>query len=236
MPNLVLGISTATCRCISGGRGISPVRPANNSWRGWTASSTTAPTGRNRRAQFAIVKKLAADASLEHGLADLNWTRLTGLRAAVAQFFDAPDAQAALGSLDALEITHAPGARTQALLLAGWLGVQLGWEVSGGSPWQPAGFRAQGRPGGGGDLPGKRGAGNRQGGAAGGGRREFRGQPRGGIGVFHDLRALRHGGTRDTQVLPVGPETLADLVSDELVHGGGHRVYVRVVELVRGWL
>ena len=97
--------------------------------------------------QFAIVKKLAADANLEHSLADLNWTRLKGLRGAVAQFFDSPDAQTALGSLDALEITHAPGARTQALLLAGWLGVQLGWEVSGGSPWQPAGFRAKdGRP------------------------------------------------------------------------------------------
>ena len=85
-------------------------------------------------------KKLAAAANLENGLADLNWTRLKGLRSAVAQFFDAPDAQAALGSLDALEITHAPGARTQALLLAGWLGVQLGWRVAGGA-------RPGGRPG-----------------------------------------------------------------------------------------
>lgn len=187
-------------------------------------------------AQFAIIKKLAADANLENGLADLNWTRLKGLRSAVAQFFDAPDAQAALTTLDALEITHAPGARTQAILLAGWLGVQLGWQVAGGSPWRQAGFRA----------PDGRAVAVTFHEQAGPGisKAVLRASEGGNFVVSRDAESkffntCAHcgaAGREQNQVLPVGPEELAELVSDELVHGGGHRVYGKVLELVHGWL
>ena len=179
--------------------------------------------------QFAIVKKLAAAAGLEHGLADLNWTRLSGLRSALAQFFDAPDTGAALAGLDAVEITHAPGARTQATLLFGWLAAQLGWQSAGAA----AGFK------------------NTNGETV-----EMLLQEKGGAGIarvvlrsadgrlftvsrdassgFYNTCTHTADGRDLCQVLPIGPEETPDLVSAELVHGGGHRVYLRVLELVEG--
>ncbi len=187
-------------------------------------------------AQFAIIKKLAAAANLENGLADLNWTRLKGLRSAVAQFFDAPDAQASLATLDALEITHAPGARAQAILLAGWLGVQLGWQVAGGSPWRQAGFQATDGRAVAVTFHEQTGPGI--------GKVVLRASEGGNFVVSRDAESkffntCAHCGTagrEQNQVLPSGPEDLAELVSDELVQGGGHRVYSKVLDLIRGWL
>ena len=34
-----------------------------------------------------------------------------------------------------------PARGPRAILLAGWLGEQLGWQVAGGSPWRQAGFQ-----------------------------------------------------------------------------------------------
>ena len=179
-------------------------------------------------AQFAIVKTLAAAAGLEHGLADLNWTRLAGLRLAVAQFFDVPGTHDALAGLDGVEITHAPGARTQAALLAGWLAAQLGWR-----PTARAGFqRADGGPV---TVSFQEGAG------AGIGRVVLRSAEGSRFTVsrdagseFFNMTTRAADGHEMSQVLPGGPEELADLVSAELVHGGGHRVYLRVLELVNG--
>lgn len=187
-------------------------------------------------AQFAIVHKLATAGGIENALTDLNWTRLAGLRNAMAQQFDGPGAQNALAELADVTIMHAPGARTQALLLAGWLAAQLDWQPTGGSPWRPAGFRA---------------ANGRQVAVA------FHEQAGAGIGrvemnaadgshfvVNHDAASsffntsakVGAAGHELNQVLPVGPEDTADLVSTELVQGGGHRAYRRSLELVGGWL
>ena len=63
--------------------------------------------------------------------ADLSWTRLTPWRLLVAEFFDAPQDQAILDSIERVSIAYAPnvgGEASQALLLLGWLGSRLGWE------------------------------------------------------------------------------------------------------------
>lgn len=80
-------------------------------------------------AQFAIVRRIAALGDIRTVLCDLNWTRLLTLRLALAQFFDNSCAQPCLGHIQAVEIVHAPGARTSALLLLGWLANQLGWQL-----------------------------------------------------------------------------------------------------------
>ncbi len=173
------------------------------------SATWTQPAG-----QFAIVKKLAAAAGLEHGIADLNWTRLSGLRLAIAQFFDAPATQAALSGLDTVEITHAPGARTQAMLLAGWLAAVLGREVK--PSFQPGEGAGIGKV----VLTandGSRFTVNREAGSG-----------------FYNTCAQAADGHELCQLLPVGPEETADLVSAELVHGGGHRVYLRALELIEG--
>lgn len=187
-------------------------------------------------AQFAIVDRLAKAAGIQGTLSDLNWTRLSGVRAAISQFFDAPGTHDALASLDSLAMTHAPEARTRAVLLAGWLAAQLGWQPTGGSPWRPAGFQAvDGRPvavafheqaG--------AGIGRVELGAADGSRfvvgRDAKSN------FFNTCVTVGKDGHELCQVLPVGPEDTADLVSAELVHGGGHQAYQGALELVRGWL
>ena len=187
-------------------------------------------------AQLAIVDRLAAAASIENTLTDLNWTRLAGLRAALSQFFDAAAAQHALAEPESLTITHAPGARTQALLLAGWLASSLGWQPTGGSPWRSAGFQA---------VAGRQVAVtfHAQEGAS-ISRVELHAADGSRFVVSHDASSnffntcarLGADGHELCQVLPVGPEDVADLVSAELVHGGGHRAYRQALERVRGWL
>ena len=118
----------------------------------------------------------------------------------------------------------------------GWLAASLGWQPTGGSQWRPAGFQA---------------ADGRQVAVT------FREQAGAGISrvvlqaadgsrfvVSHDVSSaflntcasIGADGHELCQVLPVGPEDPVDLVSAELVHGGGHRAYRQALELVRGWL
>ena len=84
----------------------------------------------------------------DSGLSDLNWGRITPWRELVAQFFDATEYRPYLAGIHTIEIEHAvePFAKptrteqgdvspnsTCALLLAGWLEMQLGWHYAIGS-------------------------------------------------------------------------------------------------------
>jgi glucose-6-phosphate dehydrogenase assembly protein OpcA len=60
-------------------------------------------------------------------LCDLAWTRTLHLRQSLAQMFDTPEHASALRHLEHVAISHAPGARTSACLLLGWLAAQLNW-------------------------------------------------------------------------------------------------------------
>ncbi len=187
-------------------------------------------------AQFDIVRKLARAADLENGLADLNWTRLRGLRAAVAQFFDAPDASRALSEIESVEFVHNAdaGSRTRALLFVGWLASQLGWRQNGlNDAGDAPRFRTatgrkvaiklhEGDPG---DASTRRVTLR----TADGG--EFTVSRDGGSDFFNTSAHCGSGGEQ-RQMLPVGAEDLASLVSAELVHGGGHKSYLRALAAI----
>ncbi len=59
--------------------------------------------------------------------ADLNWTRTLNLRQAVALSFDNLALLAEIGTINSLEICHAPESKLTALLLASWFAAQLSW-------------------------------------------------------------------------------------------------------------
>ncbi len=78
-------------------------------------------------------------------ISDLNWSRLTGWRELVIQFFDVPEYRPYLSGIHTIEIEHVaaplavPGRTeegdvspnpTRALLLAAWLKERLGWTLS----------------------------------------------------------------------------------------------------------
>lgn len=60
-------------------------------------------------------------------LGDLQWTRLTGWRSLIAQFFDSPDTVSLLSELKRVQIQHLRSGTCRTLLLTGWLASALGW-------------------------------------------------------------------------------------------------------------
>ena len=73
------------------------------------------------RAQMQRVETAQADAKQRIVLCDLNWTRLVQIRLAIAQFFDHPAPAQRFDEIESVEIDFAPGYRSTALLLGGWL-------------------------------------------------------------------------------------------------------------------
>ena len=90
-------------------------------------------TWRDFRQQMQLVQTARQEARQRIVLCDLNWVRLVQLRIALAQFFDHPATHHHLAELKALEIEHAPGHRSTALLLTGWLAAQLEWANGSGA-------------------------------------------------------------------------------------------------------
>ena len=79
--------------------------------------------------QFALAKRIAACADSGTELCDLNWSRLHNWRIALANLFDHSVALRCLEKISLLRVACGAGARTTALLLAGWLASQLGWKL-----------------------------------------------------------------------------------------------------------
>lgn len=86
-------------------------------------------TWNNPVEQFAAVKEVSASGDGSMALCDLNWARVLATRFAIASLFDHSAALAGLRKLDHVEFVHAPGARTAALLLLGWVASRLGWQL-----------------------------------------------------------------------------------------------------------
>ena len=84
----------------------------------------------NPRQQFGIVSRIADLTEARTVLCDLNWARSLPARKALAGMFDTPGALPELEVIRNLEIDHAPGHRTTALLLVGWLADRLGWHLT----------------------------------------------------------------------------------------------------------
>ncbi|MGC2374385.1 MAG: glucose-6-phosphate dehydrogenase assembly protein OpcA, partial [Solirubrobacteraceae bacterium] len=61
---------------------------------------------------------------------DLAWLRSTPWRERVAAAFDSPAMRAELEQVETVAVRHHPDSTVAAMLLVGWLGSRLGWDVS----------------------------------------------------------------------------------------------------------
>jgi glucose-6-phosphate dehydrogenase assembly protein OpcA len=86
--------------------------------------------------QFELLRGAIVPASPRMTLCDLNWTRSLYVRQAIAQIFDHPEFLNNVESVSNVEISHAPGMRSTALLLTGWMAAQLEWKFEAASPAQ----------------------------------------------------------------------------------------------------
>jgi glucose-6-phosphate dehydrogenase assembly protein OpcA len=188
-------------------------------------------TWRDFDEQMKLVEQAQEEARQRIVLCDLNWTRLVHLRLALAQFFDHPATHHHLKEFRALEIEHAPGFRSTALLLIGWLAGQLGWDA-GGDDSPNFLLSAEDR--------------SREVEVT---LREKEGEAIGACRITTDLAEFRIEHKPDTdlldlffgrvkgrkmeQVLPAGKNDGVELLREELMRGGPHRVYLRAVAKVR---
>ncbi len=181
-------------------------------------------------AQIQRVETAQTEARQRIVLCDLNWTRLVQFRLAIAQFFDHPRTHFHFGEIERVEIDFAPGYRSTALLLAGWLAAQLHWTLEKESKENALTFRDEE------DKTIQVSLGEKAGEPIGRcvlkcGSREFR--------VAHaanaDLLEVAADGAdaKRTCLMPAGSNDSVRLMSEELMRGGPHRVYLRAMNCVR---
>ncbi len=179
--------------------------------------------------QFELLRTSIEPAGPRMTLCDLNWTRSLCLRQAVAQVFDHPEYLAELGGIGAVEIVHAPGMRSTALLLSGWLGAQLQWKLD---SLEAAGIRFL----------------NHDGTAVPVALREAAGPPLGSVRLtagassflvaHHEGSSFLHAdillsGNREAHYLMAGDkDDPVSLLNDELMSGGKHKVYLKAVAAI----
>ena len=188
------------------------------------------------REQMGRVQTAQEEARQRIVLCDLNWVRLVYLRLALAQFFDHPITHRHLETLAAVKIEYAPGFRSTALLLVGWLAAQLEWDnarTSGDS----LGFE---KTSDGSTRSIKATLSEKEGEPIGtatvrSATAEFRVEHKLGADLL-EVSFGRTGGRRMQQLLPAGQGDAVSLVQEELARGGPHRVYLRAVEKVREYL
>jgi glucose-6-phosphate dehydrogenase assembly protein OpcA len=186
------------------------------------------------RAQMRLLESAEKEANQRIVLCDLNWTRLDNVRFALAQFFDHPASHHHFDKINTVRIDFAPGFRSTAVLFAGWLAAQLNWQSE------------------------KTNAANKFSFVSSSGRkieaelRERPGEPIGEVAmatpevefvVAHakcgDLLEVSRGNPgekRTPQLMPAGKNDPVSLMSEELMRGGPHHVYLHAVNRVRDLL
>jgi glucose-6-phosphate dehydrogenase assembly protein OpcA len=186
------------------------------------------------REQMRLVESAQREARQRIVLCDLNWTRLDNVRFALAQFFDHPASHHHFAKIKNVRIDYASGFRSTALLFIGWLSAQLNWRAEKKNGENKLQFvSSSGRKI---DIE----------------MRQRDGQPihevvvtTGDIEfvVTHakcgDLLEVSRGKTgekRIPQLMPAGKNDPVSLMSEELMRGGPHHVYLHAVERVRDLL
>lgn len=180
------------------------------------------------------VETVQAEAKQRIVLCDLNWTRLYQIRLALAQFFDRPASLRHLREIESVEIGFAPDYRSTALLLAGWLAGQLEWTIAENSKENALVFR---------DESGK---------TIQVSLNEAKGAPIsrcvvkcGSIemrvnhaksGDLLDVAVGASGQPGISQPMPTSSNDPTELMKEELMRCGQHRVYLRAMNLVRDLL
>ena len=189
---------------------------------------------RDFESQARLVERAQEEAKHRVVLCDLNWTRLVQMRLALAQFFDQPISQQCLGQIERIEIEHAPGFRSTALLLAGWFAAQLRWRLDSERADASLHFVRD-------NTRGVHVALDEKGNEPISRCSLFCGQTTFSVAQRRDADLLDvsmniEGIQRLQQLMPAGSNEPVALVSEELMRGGPHRVYLRAVQAVRGLL
>ncbi|MGA7274042.1 MAG: glucose-6-phosphate dehydrogenase assembly protein OpcA [Candidatus Udaeobacter sp.] len=183
------------------------------------------------RAQMRLVESAEQEANQRMVFCDLNWTRLDSTRFALAQFFDHPASHHHFAEITRLRVDFAPGFRSTAVLFAGWLAAQLNWQAE--KPKSPHELRFIGLPGHKIDIE----------------LRERDGAPihevalatteveflvtRAKWGDLLEVSRAKSGEKSMPQLMPAGKNDPVSLMSQELMRGGQHDVYLRAVNCVR---
>src|SRR5437870_1572090 len=186
------------------------------------------------RAQMHLLEAAEQKAKQRMVFCDLNWTRLDDVRFAIAQFFDHPASHHHFTKISNVRLDFAPGFRSTAVLFAGWLAAQLNWKSE------------------------KTEAANKFSFVSSSGRKldvelhERPGEPIGEVTlatteveflVAHakcgDLLEVSRGNPgekRTPQLMPAAKNDPVSLMSEELMRGGPHHVYLHAVNRVRDLL
>ncbi|HMG05397.1 MAG TPA: glucose-6-phosphate dehydrogenase assembly protein OpcA [Chthoniobacterales bacterium] len=181
------------------------------------------------RAQMQRVETAQADAKQRIVLCDLNWTRLVQIRLAIAQFFDHPASHERFDEIDHVEIDFAPGYRSTALLLTGWLAAQLNWLIGDEAEQNSRWFA------------------NSSGKLIKVSLHEKAGEPIGRCAIRCGALEFRVTHAENVDLLdvavgerscrmPAGHNDQVRLMKEELMRGGPHRVYLRAMNRMRDLL
>ena len=183
------------------------------------------------RAQMRLVGSAQEEAKQRIVLCDLNWTRLDKVRFALAQFFDHPASHHHFAKIKKVRMDFARGFRSTAILFAGWLAAQLNWRADKmntrdnlrfiGSAHQRIDIQLREQPG----------------------------EPVSEIaletpeveflvahakcGDLLEVSRGKPGEKRIPQLMPAGKNDSVSLMSEELMRGGPHHVYLHAVNCVR---
>jgi glucose-6-phosphate dehydrogenase assembly protein OpcA len=185
-------------------------------------------------AQMHLLESAEQEANQRIVLCDLNWTRLDNVRFALAQFFDHPASHHNLAKINKLRVDFAPGFRSTAVLFVGWLAAQLDWHSEKT------------------DLPNKLSFVHPSGRTIDVELRERPGEPIGEVamqtpdveflvthakcGDLLEVSRGKPGETHTPQLMPAGKNDPVSLMSEELMRGGPHHVYLHAVNRVRDLL
>jgi glucose-6-phosphate dehydrogenase assembly protein OpcA len=186
------------------------------------------------RAQMRLLESAEQEANQRIVLCDLNWTRLDSVRFALAQFFDHPASHHHFAKINRLRIDFAPGFRSTAVLFAGWLAAQLNWQSEKTN------------------VPDKLSFVSTSGGKVAVELREQPGEPIGEVAIatpeveflvahakcgdLLEVSRGKPGEERTPQLMPAGKNDPVNLMSEELMRGGPHHVYLHAVDRVRDLL
>src|SRR5207244_7481943 len=186
------------------------------------------------RAQMGLLESAEEEANQRIVFCDLNWTRLDSVRFALAQFFDHPASHHNLAKINRVRIDFAPGYRSTAVLFAGWLAAQLDWQSGKmGTPNELSFVSSSGskidielseRPG---DPISEIAVTTAD--------AEFR-IAHARCGDLLEVSRGKPGEKRMPQLMPAGKNDPVSLMSEELMRGGPHHVYLHAVNRVGDWL
>jgi glucose-6-phosphate dehydrogenase assembly protein OpcA len=186
------------------------------------------------RAQMRLLESAEEEANQRIVFCDLNWTRLDSFRFALAQFFDHPASHHHFAKINRLRIDFAAGFRSTAVLFAGWIAAQLNWQNEKT------------------EVPNKVQFVNPSGRKIDVELRERLGEPIGEValgtsevefvvahakcGDLLEVSRGKPGEERMPQLMPAGRNDPVSLMSEELMRGGPHHVYLHAVDRVRDLL